>query len=163
MSMKRVMGVILVLALAVGSFLYYKRYTEQRNIADGDVESKDLMTPEQKTAFDRRGATDEAESTVPPRPTAQPAPEAQPKNQSLAQPTIAPVQALPANLPQGDSITPNPPNGMAFGGRGTYQWYRQGNLTWRVNTENGSSCIAYATMEEWRKSIVLQHGCGGNA
>jgi hypothetical protein len=49
---------------------------------------------------------------------------------------------------------------MKFGGGGVYQWYRQGNLTWRINTQTGASCIVYATMEEWRKPIVMQHGCG---
>ena len=65
--------------------------------------------------------------------------------------------------PAGDTIAPNPPNGMVFAGKGTYQWYRQGNLTWRVDTASGRSCIVYATMEEWRKQIVYSHGCGRNA
>jgi hypothetical protein len=61
----------------------------------------------------------------------------------------------------GDTLQPNAPNGMAFGGRGVYQWYREGNLTWRLNTETGASCVAYATMDEWRKPLVLRNGCGG--
>ncbi len=71
--------------------------------------------------------------------------------------------ALPPSLPVADSIAPNPPNGNIFAGTGAYQWYRQGNLTWRVNSKNGSACIAFATMEEWQKSIVSIHGCGRSA
>jgi len=71
--------------------------------------------------------------------------------------------AAPASMPASDSQSPNAPNGMRFGGSGTYQWYRQGNLTWRIDTASGRSCIIYATMEELRKQIVYSHGCGRNA
>ena len=67
---------------------------------------------------------------------------------------------IEASLPATDTLSPNAPNGMAFGGSGKYQWYRQGNLTWRINTQSGSSCIAFATMEEWQKPLVYSHGCG---
>jgi type IV secretory pathway VirB10-like protein len=65
-------------------------------------------------------------------------------------------------VPVSDTVAPNPPNGLAFGGTGKFQWYRQGSLTWRVNTESGSACIAFATLEEWRKPIVYTHGCGNS-
>ena len=65
--------------------------------------------------------------------------------------------------PMTDTATANAPNGMRFAGSGTYQWYRQGNLTWRINTASGQSCIVYATMDEWRKQIVMSHGCGRDA
>jgi len=68
--------------------------------------------------------------------------------------------STPAALPVSDTVAPNPPNGLAFGGTGKFQWYRQGNLTWRVNTASGSTCIAFATMEEWQKPLVYRHGCG---
>ena len=71
-----------------------------------------------------------------------------------------PSPATPASLPTSDTIAPNPPNGLAFGGTGKFQWYRQGNLTWRVNTESGAACIAFATNDEWLKPIVYTHGCG---
>lgn len=103
--------------------------------------------------------------TTPPAPTlAAPAAEA-----PAAQPAMAPGAytvssgAAPGNLPTSDSVPPNPTNGARFSGSGTYQWYRQGNLTWRVDTVSGRSCIDYATMEEWRKPIVSSHGCGHGA
>ncbi len=51
---------------------------------------------------------------------------------------------------------------MAFSGSGKFQVYRQGNLTWRVDTESGHTCILFATMEEWQKPIVYQHGCSNS-
>ena len=62
--------------------------------------------------------------------------------------------------PMADSIVPNPPNGMTFGGSGHYQLYRQGDLTWRLNTDNGDTCVIFATNEEWRKPKVYRAGCG---
>ncbi len=76
----------------------------------------------------------------------------------MGQPAMAPV-----SLPLTDSRSPNAPNDLRLGGSGTYQWYRQGNLTWRIDTATGRSCIIYATLEEWQKQIVLRHGCGRNA
>ena len=78
-------------------------------------------------------------------------------------PTTVQPGAMPAGLPTRDTESANAPNGMRFAGSGTYQWYRQGNLTWRIDTSTGRSCIIYATMEEWRKQIVMSHGCGRNA
>ena len=62
-----------------------------------------------------------------------------------------------------DSQAPNAPNGMRYGGSGQFQWYRQGNITYRVDTVSGGICVAFATLEEWRKQIVSSHGCGRGA
>jgi hypothetical protein len=58
-----------------------------------------------------------------------------------------------------DTIGADPPNGMVFAGTGRFQIYRQGNLTWRVNTDSGTACVLFATDAEWRKSKVYSHGC----
>ncbi len=63
--------------------------------------------------------------------------------------------------PATDSIAPNPPNGMTFGGTGHFQLYRQGDLTWRLNTDSGETCVIFATDEEWRKPKVYRAGCRG--
>ena len=86
---------------------------------------------------------------------------------SPSQPVISPSGSMVSpidgssqtTVPATDSIAPNPPNGAAFTGTGRYQVYRQGNLTWRVNTDDGSTCILFATEEEWRKPLVYNHGC----
>jgi hypothetical protein len=61
--------------------------------------------------------------------------------------------------PNQDSIQRNPPNGTVFAGTGKYQLYRQGDITWRLNTDNGSACILFATDSQWRKKNVYEHGC----
>lgn len=67
-----------------------------------------------------------------------------------------------ATMPGADTISPNPPNGMAFAGTGRFEVYREGNLTWRINTDTGQACIIFATDEEWQKPKVYRHGCGSN-
>jgi hypothetical protein len=49
---------------------------------------------------------------------------------------------------------------MMFSGGGKYQLYRQGNITWRLNTDTGQTCIIFATDDEWRKPRVYKAGCG---
>ena len=63
--------------------------------------------------------------------------------------------------PATDSVAANPPNGMTFGGSGHYQLYRQGDLTWRLNTDTGDTCVIFATDEEWHKPKVYKAGCRG--
>jgi len=65
----------------------------------------------------------------------------------------------PGRPPNEDSIQRNPPNGTVFAGTGKYQLYRQGDITWRLNTDNGSACIIFATDSQWRKKTVYAHGC----
>jgi len=62
--------------------------------------------------------------------------------------------------PAKESISRDPPNGMAYAGTGKYQVYRQGDITWRLDTDTGQACILFATDAEWRKRRVFQHGCG---
>jgi len=64
------------------------------------------------------------------------------------------------NPSDADSLQRNPPNGVVFAGKGKFQLYRQGDITWRLNTDNGDACILFATDSQWRKLNVWQHGCG---
>jgi len=72
----------------------------------------------------------------------------------------APTVGLPLAPPTQDSQSPNAPNGMRFAGSGSYQWYRQGDITYRIDTNTGKSCIIYATKRQWRDPLVYQNGCG---
>ena len=134
--------------------------------------------PQPTTTYDRNAApTDNPVAVANQQPSDRPAPVAD-SSTPLVSPTLAPIpdnqiqtavpasgtnmlaSASPAALPVSDTIAPNPPNGAVFTGSGKFQWYRQGNITWRVNSGNGAACVAFATMEEWQKQIVYTHGCG---
>ena len=71
------------------------------------------------------------------------------------------MQTSDRNTAGFDSQTRNAPNGMPFTGLGKFEVYRQGDLTWRVNTETGSSCVLFATLEQWRKQVVYRNACAG--
>jgi hypothetical protein len=133
---KRIVAVAVVLVLGYFCYLGYNRYKTNRNIATGEIVSDDISQP---------SSAPEGDSTAKP---------ARPIQTVPASPLMAP--------PRTDTIAPNPTNGQAFTGAGKFQVYRQGNITWRVNTESGESCILFATQEEWRKPIVYSHGCNAS-
>ena len=183
----KIFWLFVFLMLVVGGLFVYQHFHEQKAEDSGEVTCKGCMTPSEKAAFEKEnsGETADAQSEHKQRgamaddkagfpdtyapvngtpgtaagatSTATPV---TPTNQVVAAPVAQPI-AGPA--PATDSQLPNAPNGMRFGGSGTYQWYRQGNLTWRLDTVSGRSCIVYATMEEWQKQIVIEHGCGRSA
>ncbi len=62
--------------------------------------------------------------------------------------------------PSQDSQSPLAPDGQPFTGSGRFQFYRQGNITWRLDTETGHACVIFATDEEWRKPKVYRRACG---
>ena len=49
---------------------------------------------------------------------------------------------------------------MRFSGSGKYLLYRQGDITYRLDTDTGFDCIIYATDEQWKKPRVYRDGCG---
>jgi hypothetical protein len=67
-----------------------------------------------------------------------------------------------ATLPASDTISRNPPNGIVVAHPGRYQLYRQGDITWRLDTNSGDACVLFATETQWRKTLVYDHGCGGH-
>ena len=67
-----------------------------------------------------------------------------------------PASGAPAN----DTLGPNAPNGMRFSGTGKYLLYRQGDITYRLDTDTGFSCVLFATDEQWKKPRVYRDGCG---
>jgi len=135
--------------------------------ADGQSEHKNRTTRQEDKVANPLGAVAAGKVAPAPAPPIAPAPVAV---TNTVTPPVAPAPKpapaasffSPASgaAPTADSQSPNAPNGVRYAGSGAYQWYRQGNLTWRVNTATGGSCIAFATMDEWRKPIVYSHGCG---
>jgi len=93
--------------------------------------------------------------TQTPSSTPAPSPVSAPGGLTARSPVLGPG----APPPTSDSLSPNPPNRVAFGGTGKYMWYRQGDITWRVNSDTGASCVAFATIQEWARPIIYQNGC----
>jgi hypothetical protein len=157
---------ILVIAavLIVAGFLYlgYTSYDAARTGATGEVFSMDSTGNKAESAKSHLTQVDPEPSSKPPSGqfSGLPAP-------SISQGPMASLSPDQGTQPGGgmippttDTISPDPPNGMVFSGTGHFQLYRQGNLTWRLNTDTGQSCILFATEEEWKKPKVLHASCG---
>ena len=152
MILKRALIAVSVMVVAVFVYLGYSGYDAGRGAARS------------VSAASRRKPADGQISVAPPDP-----PASTPSGAMAPVPTAAQgVEGGGADVQTGvgsssasstDTIQPDPPNGMRFGGSGHYQLYRQGNLTWRLNTDTGESCVVFATEQEWRKPQVLRAGC----
>ena len=142
MVLKRAFIGVLVLVAAVFLYIGYSSYDAGRGAASAATST--TVSAKSRTA-------DEPISTAP--ATAEGA------EVTSAGAADTPAAAGGVTPPATDTVQPNPPNGMTFGGSGHFQLYRQGNLTWRLNTDTGESCIVFATEEEWRKPQVYRAGC----
>ena len=151
---QRALFIVLVLVVVVGLFAYfgYNSYDAKRAGLNGDVFSTEPSGGKTKLgSVSSAGSISGGQSVVYPAPAGQ---------------AIQTVPVTPETLQngaettQGDTISANPPNGTVFAGSGRYQLYRQGDLTWRLNTETGQTCIIFATDDEWRKPKVYRAGCG---
>ncbi len=186
MLVRRIILGIVLLGVAALAYVGYKSWMARRAMMAGEVYSDtvDSVTTTLKQAA--------AAPSTPNSAAGQPAPAAtnpaanhpteaislaEAVKQSLPEAAAAiavkpsPTDSAVGTVPAGpssvssatDTIRPNPPNGTVYAGTGHYQVYRQGNLTWRINTDTGLACVLFATEQEWRKPQVYRHGCGSNA
>lgn len=150
---KKILGFI-VIVLVLGTLWYaYRKRTAQAG--DGSVEFEDTSAsmvdpPKPSSSASTTTPTDTSKRNVVPATT------------NIQSAITSASNTVASAMPATDSISPNPANGVTFSGTGKFQVYRQGNLTWRVDTESGHTCILFATMEEWRKPLVYEHGCNNS-
>ena len=149
--MKNILGLLAVIAVIVLAVLWHEHRARERALNSGEVFVREQPSGPAKPLPPQPQTGDEIATTATPQP-ASPAPSLQPG------PAPAPAQA--PVLPNSDSIPRNPPNGLAFAGSGKFQLYRQGDITWRLNTQTGEACILFATDTQWRLHRVYQAGCG---
>lgn len=167
---KRVVVIVLLAALVLLAYMGYNSYDAHRAGVTGQVFSRDSSKtdswglsigssrPAASTADSSTGQR-ERETIVYPPATA-PQSIQPPANSGGSARLTQGQQTTSTTALESDTISPNPPNGTAFSGSGRYQLYRQGNITWRLDTETGRTCIIFATDNEWRKPRVYKAGCG---
>ena len=150
MMLKRALIAVLVLVVAVFLYIGYSGYDAGRNSTIGvSAASRSKSADEPVSGISAESASPAA-STLPSSATT-----------GRSSDTTGADGQTPGGVsaPATDTLKANPPNGMTFGGSGHFQLYRQGDLTWRLNTDTGDSCVLFATQEEWRKPQVYQSGC----
>ncbi len=157
MGRSALLGVIVVIVVLV--YLGYHSYDAKRAGASGDVFSRGAVVEKVTTETPRAQNDQSSEGEKIVYPPAAQGTSSVPQENGTVQTTQS-LQPAPPTAPGSDTIIPNPPNGMAFAGSGRYQLYRQGNITWRLDTDTGHTCIIFATEEEWRKPQVYRAGCG---
>jgi len=156
--LKRLIPLVVVLVVIGLAYVIYQRWVTARNSGAGTVQLLGNPDSNDKVVVDKgelNNLRNEAENAV--KPSA-PASTTTVTTQTTA-PSAPPVTTT-YSVPANDSIPANPPNNAVFSGTGRYQLYRQGSITWRLDTDNGHACIIFATDEEWRKARVYSHGCG---
>jgi uncharacterized iron-regulated membrane protein len=146
--MKQIFWIIMVVVVVVLTGVWYANRPQSSSVSSGQVfvhpGTGEAKADAAASAAGANGQTAQAQ---------------QPAAAAAADP---PAGASESAAPDADSIRRNPANGMTFAGTGKYQVYRQGDITWRLNTETGQSCVLFATDAEWRKPRVFQRGCGGS-
>ncbi len=159
---KRVL--LIVVIVIVAGFLYfgYTNYDAGRSATNGDVYSNDQPSGRHRnsdvSSEDSRDTKSASQPIVYPTPNQTPAPVV--PNDQTTQPGTPGGGQPAAGIPATDTQGPNAPNGMRFSGTGKYLLYRQGDITYRLDTDTGFSCIIYATDEQWKKPRVYHDGCG---
>ncbi len=157
-----VLILLLVISAGIWGYRQYQVHYEDEN--GGPVKwLNGKPTPAEKNAFDVKDSGGPDTELTPPAETAdQTGLVGSPSGGSAAPAAYSPAAPVPAAqtaVPRGDSQPPNAPDGVRFGGSGVYELYRQGNLTYRMDTATGRTCVAFATLEEWRKPLVRKNGC----
>jgi hypothetical protein len=147
--MRQIFWIIIIAVVVIFGAAWFIHRSKTHTVNSGDVVMRGQPSDKAKTDATAGSGADTTDQPTEPE---QPAPDTQTT-------TPAPGSAQP---PATDSIPRNPPNGTVFAGKGKYQIYRQGDITWRLNTDTGHACILFATNAEWRNPRVFQHGCGGS-
>jgi hypothetical protein len=145
--MQRIFRLLLVAsAIIIGGF-WFVHWSNTRALNSGAVHV-------------RQQPGESAKSTTPPTDATQSDNTPQPSQEVASNAGEQPrgSDAL-ATLPAARTISRNPPNGIVAAGSGKFELYRQGDLTFRLNTETGDACVLFATQAEWSKNIVYDHGC----
>lgn len=143
--MQRTVQIALILVVAIVGVFGYLHWSKTRALNSGAVHVRPQTSDAGKAAPETAVANQPAES-------------ANVAQNDQAQPQGA--QSSVYTLPASDAISRNPGDRTILAGSGRYQLYRQGDITWRMDTASGQACVLFATEAMWRRSLVYQHGCG---
>ena len=139
--LKSTVGLLLALVLGVFAYIAHSSYTARAGADNSAASPTPVLDSPLKAESSPSSAADASDRG----------------NETTEQGHPASTGGISA--PANDSIKPNPPNGMTFGGSGHFQLYRQGDITWRLNTNTGETCIAFATSAEWKQARVRRAAC----
>ena len=160
---RRVLWIAAILIVMGILYLGYTSYDAGRAISNGTVYSNDPASSKHKTddvsSTDSRDANRNTGQTIV-YPTPSQTPTTVVPSDQTTQPGTPGGGMQASGTPATDTLAPNAPNGVRFSGTGKYLLYRQGDITYRLDTDTGFSCVLFATDEQWKKPRVYRDGCG---
>lgn len=151
--------IVSILALAVTAALgasWFVHRQHLRALNSGDVYLRESSPAPAAGQHQPTAPAPSASTSAAPQRLATNAPPVAPPTVHSPEPEAKPPSPAVAH---GDTIPRNPRNGLIFAGSGKYQLYRQGDITWRLDTETGETCILFATDAEWSLTRVFRNGC----
>jgi hypothetical protein len=179
--MKQFFAILAIGLVLIGGYVFYVHWSRTRALESGDVvelnqpadtaspaspppeAAKSEATPDSvkpatiPSAEPAKAAAPETAKTTPP-----PSPSKTPPPQELALNGGGPLQLHPQTAkPAADMLPQLNKDGTVYTDKGRFQLYRQGDITWRMNTQTGKACVFLATEAQWSKTVVYQNGCGG--
>jgi len=159
---KQVLWIVVIVIVAGFLYFGYTNYDAGRAATNGTVYSNDQ--PSSKHRSDDVSSEDSRDTKSANQPIVYPTPNQAPATvvpgDQRTQPGTPGGGIQASGVPATDTQGPNAPNGMRFSGTGKYLLYRQGDITYRLDTDTGFSCVIFATDEQWKIPRVYRDGCG---
>ena len=147
--MQRIFGFLLIIAVVILGVIGYVHWSKTRAMDSGEVRVRQQPSDTAKPA-----APETASANQPSDQSANPADNQGDQLRTQSRDVVT--------LPASETLSRNPPDRTILAGSGRYELYRQGDITWRMDTASGQACVIFATEAMWHRSLVYQHGCGAS-
>jgi hypothetical protein len=148
--MQRIFRILVVMVVVIVGVIWYFHWSRTRAMNSGAVHVREQPTEAAKAPPETPSVNQ------PTQPQDQSGISVQPQGENRAE--TPEVYTLPAS----ETLSRNPPDRTILAGTGRFELYRQGDITWRMDTATGQACVLFATEAMWRRMLVYEHGCGTN-
>jgi hypothetical protein len=148
--MQKIFRILLVATALIIAALWFVHWSRTRALNSGEVYVRE-QGPDNSTTPPPSGSV-----------ASQPAPPQELADSGAGSSSAASSNDGVASLPSSQPLSRTPQNGIVTAGSGKYELFRQGDITYRLNTQNGQSCVLFATTAQWSKTLVYEHGCNSH-
>jgi hypothetical protein len=151
--MQRIFRFLLLIVAVIVAVVWYFHWSSTRAMNSGEVHVRPQPAETAKSAVPEPNSANQPSPSSDQSPTSEVAQSGQDRPQP---------QSSVYTLPASQTLSRNPPDRTLLAGTGRYELYRQGDITWRMDTASGQACVLFATPAMWRRTLVYNHGCGAN-
>jgi hypothetical protein len=161
--MPKIFRLLLVAAVIIIAIVWFGHWSKTRgNRGAVQVRNQTPNGAPKSTAPEAAAALPGAANPAAPTATADQSTAPQEVASATAEgPVMVPQHPGPiTEQPAANALSPHPASGFVTPAAQKFALYRQGDLTYRLNTQSGQACVLLATDALWQKPLVYQHGCG---